>query len=110
MENFDMKEMPVSEYQTTLDKWQKQKEEEAKKEENAIKEDDWECQKCNHINTMDRKNISSAYCKKCHTKNDTIEYMIRFANDKESTNQAEIEMDYYRKNKNGELDRQFQQQ
>lgn len=54
---------------------------------------------------MDKNDVTSAYCKKCKFKNEMIEYMIKFAADQESTKQAEIEMDYYRKNKNGELDR-----
>ena len=47
----------------------------------------------------------SAYCKKCNAKNEWIEYMIKMANDSETTKQAELEMDYYKKNKNGEYDR-----
>lgn len=84
-ENFDMTEMPMSEYKSTLDKWQKEKDEENKKEDNKIKEDDWECQKCGAVNTMDKKDAATAYCKQCRTKNEMIEFMIKFANDNEST-------------------------
>lgn len=33
MENFDMNEMPISQFKQSLEKWMKEKEEEAKKEE-----------------------------------------------------------------------------
>lgn len=39
MENFETKEMKISEYKADLVKW----EEEQKKEESTMKEDDWEC-------------------------------------------------------------------
>lgn len=55
---------------------------------------------------MDKKDLQSAYCKKCGTKNELIEQMIKLANDNETNKQTELEMEYYRKNKNGELDRQ----
>ena len=82
-----------------MEKWQKAKDEKAKVEANQIKEDDWECQKCDHVNKMDKKDLNSAYCKKSKAKNEWIEYMIKLANDNESAKQAEIEMDYYKKNK-----------
>jgi hypothetical protein len=55
---------------------------------------------------MDKKNIKSAICRKCGLKNEWIEYMIKIANDNDNINQTEKEMDYYKKYKNGELDRQ----
>ena len=30
-----------------------------------VKEDDWDCQKCDHRNKMDPKDINSCLCKKC---------------------------------------------
>lgn len=54
---------------------------------------------------MNSKDIYSCYCTKCKTKNEWVEYMIQMTNDNESAKQEQIEMDYYRKNKNGELDR-----
>ena len=43
MENFDTREMKISEYKKSLEDWLKLKTEEAKKEDTRIKEDDWEC-------------------------------------------------------------------
>ena len=63
------------------------------------------CEKCSTINKMDNKDLKTAYCIKCGTKNDWIEYMIKIANDTETSKQAEYEMDFYKKNKDGALDR-----
>lgn len=44
MENFDTKEMTLSEHKQALEKWEKSlKEKNQKEEESKIKEDDWEC-------------------------------------------------------------------
>jgi hypothetical protein len=109
MENFETKEMSQSEYKTCLEAWEKTKQEESKKEESQIQEDDWECLKCNTVNKMDKKDIYSAICKKCKTKNELIEQMIKLANENETLKQTELEMEYYKKNKNGELDRRHAQ-
>lgn len=75
MENFETKEMKISEYKNDLQKW----EEEQTKEDNTMKEDDWECQECNTMNKMDINDIYSCYCKKCKRKNEWIEHMIKLA-------------------------------
>lgn len=104
MENFDTKEMSNQEYQDALQAWEKAQLEEAKKEESQIKEDDWECLKCSTVNKMDKKDLYSAICKKCCAKNELIEQMIKLLNDNETTKQTELEMEYYKKHKNGEID------
>jgi len=76
MENFETKEMKISEYTADLEKWEKGQ----KEEEKSIKEDDWECQECNFVNKMDYSDIYSAFCKKCKRKNEWIEHMIKLAN------------------------------
>ena len=83
MDNFEFKEMAQSEYKKALEEWQKVIAQ--KKEENPPSEDDWECQKCGTMNKMDKKDLNSAICKKCKTKNEWVEYMIKLANDNETT-------------------------
>ena len=80
-----MQEISLNEYTSTLDKWQKDKDEEAKKKEQQIKEDDWKCEVCGNLNKMIKSDVNSAICTKCRQKNEMIEYMIKFANDNEST-------------------------
>lgn len=64
MENFETKDMKISEYKVDIDQWNKQME--AKKEQETKKsEDDWDCQNCNTVNKMDMRDIYSAFCKKC---------------------------------------------
>ena len=75
MENFETKEMKISEYKNDLQKW----EVEQTKEDNTMKEDDWECQEGNTMNKMDINDIYSCYCKKCKRKNEWIEHMIKLA-------------------------------
>lgn len=94
--------MKISEYKAELEKWEKN----TKEEETKMKEDDWECQECNTINKMDTNDIYSAYCKKCKRKNEWIEHMIKLANNNQAAKQTELEMDFYKRNKNGEIDQQ----
>ena len=62
------------------------------------------------INKMDQNDVYSAYCKKCKHKNEWIEHMIKLANNNQAAKQTEIEMDFYKRNKNGEYENQYQGQ
>lgn len=102
MENFETKEMKISEYKADLEKW----EQVMKEEDNKLSENDWKCEECDTINQMNNNDIYSAYCKKCNRKNEWIEHMIKLANNNQAAKQTELEMDFYKRNKNGEMDRQ----
>ena len=69
-----MSEMKQSAYESYLQV--QQQDAKKQKEEKPPGEDDWECQTCNHMNKMMPRDIKSAICLKCNTKNTIIEQMI----------------------------------
>lgn len=75
-EDFKIEEVTRLQYDKLLKKWYSQQNKQ-KEDKNKLSENDWECEKCKAINTMDVRDITSAICKKCLFKNEMIEYMIK---------------------------------
>ena len=88
--------MKLSELKAALKSWEEttaldiqKKEDEAK----AIKENEWECDLCRHINTWTVDDLDSAKCKQCRQKNGNIEEMIAIMSNKRYTYQEQREYD-----------------
>ena len=71
--------MTTEEFTVALKNWELEKDNKAVekvKEEPSMKENEWECGFCKHLNEWFAGQKTSAHCKRCNQKNDMIMDMI----------------------------------
>lgn len=89
------------EYNDQVDQWKNQhKNVIAEPEQVGFKDDEWECEYCKEVNTMDIKKRESAFCKKCTKKNENIFLMIKMSLSAKHLEEEEGMIGAYNKMKN----------
>ena len=95
-------EMTQAELEAANNKWdleikEKKKKEEEEQANKTLKEDQWECEKCKAINTMNQLDRASATCKKCLRRNDIVYSLIKMSQDSRIKDQEKLEMSVYKR-------------
>ena len=102
----DLASCMISLTQEEFEKKEKKQKEEMQQEDKPIQDNEWICDKCQHKNLMSH-DPNSCLCKKCKSKNDVIEYMIKAQSDTMMSKAEQQYLDHYNKHKN---DPQYLQQ